>query len=327
MSLSQETIERIKRVLVASEFLEIKPKGFLGKGVDGSVYIRKEKGREVAVKEIKISRRPDNGNFSEGHIRRIMNEVFILSHVLQHCTGCVRLKRAYRKGNFIYIVLEYLKGYVNGKQYIDNYKFVENDRIIIFKNLIRAFECIHDNGVAHIDLKLENIMINPSTLEVKVIDFGCSCVVGDRFKLPLRLINNLEENKHNAPCKVVGNPIFMSPQFIINKLYDLQQRKIIKNIIIQNKPEEIKNYFKSDIWSLGIIGYILYTNTLPYIITPGVGEKDELIEINTQQNIPNIIYLVSKIKNKNIREILKKCLALKPEDRATIQELSNRLKY
>lgn len=37
---------------------------------------------------------------------------------------------------------------------------------------------IHKKGIAHRDLKPDNILVNPETLEIKLIDFG----VSKRFK-------------------------------------------------------------------------------------------------------------------------------------------------
>ncbi len=39
-----------------------------------------------------------------------------------------------------------------------------------------AHMCIR-RGVFHRDIKLDNLLINPETLEVKLIDFGCGCLL------------------------------------------------------------------------------------------------------------------------------------------------------
>lgn len=40
------------------------------------------------------------------------------------------------------------------------------------RQLLSAVDYCHQNGVCHFDLKLDNIMINPETHEVTIIDFG-----------------------------------------------------------------------------------------------------------------------------------------------------------
>ncbi|XP_056597985.1 uncharacterized protein LOC130415964 [Triplophysa dalaica] len=55
----------------------------------------------------------------------------------------------------------------------------ENIAQLILRQATEAAEICCQRGVFHRDIKLENLLINPITLEVKLIDFGC----GDLFKL------------------------------------------------------------------------------------------------------------------------------------------------
>ncbi|KAL7874850.1 hypothetical protein SRHO_G00058200 [Serrasalmus rhombeus] len=49
-------------------------------------------------------------------------------------------------------------------------------RDIMWQSVMAAFQC-SKRGVLHRDIKLENLLINQDTLEVKLIDFGCSNLV------------------------------------------------------------------------------------------------------------------------------------------------------
>ena len=48
-----------------------------------------------------------------------------------------------------------------------------------FKQIIEAFEYLHSNGIAHRDVKLDNILVEEKTRMVKVIDFGFAAFTMD----------------------------------------------------------------------------------------------------------------------------------------------------
>lgn len=62
------------------------------------------------------------------------------------------------------------------EQYIRNRtagKLEESEARTIFKSLVSGIVYLHKKGVAHRDIKTENILLN-KYLQVKVIDFGFS---------------------------------------------------------------------------------------------------------------------------------------------------------
>ena len=44
---------------------------------------------------------------------------------------------------------------------------------MLFRQILEAVKYCHSKGVAHQDIKLENIIIDLTTYETKLIDFGC----------------------------------------------------------------------------------------------------------------------------------------------------------
>lgn len=49
----------------------------------------------------------------------------------------------------------------------------------IARQILGGLKVLHDNGLVHRDLKLGNIMLNPTTLETKIIDFDAVSIIED----------------------------------------------------------------------------------------------------------------------------------------------------
>jgi calcium-dependent protein kinase len=93
------------------------------------------------------------------------------------------------------------------------------------KKLFRAVNHCHANGVVHRDIKPENIMYGADN-EIKLIDFGLSKKSKDKF-------NQLQT--------IAGTPYYMAPEVL-----------------------EGEYNFKCDIWSLGVLMYVLLSGYLPF---------------------------------------------------------------
>ncbi|KAH0795661.1 CAMK family protein kinase [Histomonas meleagridis] len=83
----------------------------------------------------------------------------------------------------------------------------------------------HDAMVAHRDLKLENILLDKYN-NIKLIDFGFSKSFAESHQF----------------TSLIGSPAYVSPEIITRKTYSE----------------------KTDIWSLGIILYVMTTGTFPF---------------------------------------------------------------
>ena len=93
--------------------------------------------------------------------------------------------------------------------------------------MLSCVNYLHNRNIAHRDLKLENILLesNGNLDSIKVIDFGSACQYEDC--LPM--------------TEKVGTPYYIAPE-VLNKSYTQA----------------------CDLWSLGVITYILLSNTPPF---------------------------------------------------------------
>lgn len=101
----------------------------------------------------------------------------------------------------------------------------------IFRKIVTAIDILHDINIAHRDIKLENIMYNPDTEDLKIIDLA----FGTRIKRSSgKLI------LHDVWC---GTLYYTAPEIFMHEKYDSS---------------------KIDIWSLGIVLYVLLTGESPF---------------------------------------------------------------
>lgn len=112
----------------------------------------------------------------------------------------------------------------------------------LFAQLVDCVSYVHNNLIAHRDIKLENILITKSET-VKLIDFGLC------LKVPF---------PGYLSSQYVGSPFYMGPE-------SLNQ--------IEHDP------FIADTWALGVVLYFMQTGVLPFHST---NLEDLINEVNAQ---------------------------------------------
>lgn len=168
----------------------------------------------------------------------IMREVNILRKL--HHKNIIELYDFLEDDLYFYIILEYIP--LSLKQFQkENHPLSENFILAIVSQLIDALEYMHSKGIAHMDIKLSNILIDEN-LNVYLTDFGLS---------------NESINYKNLLKKYRGTLLFSAPEVYATK----------RNI----KPYST---YKADIWSLGVCMYILLNNQPPFI-----GNKENIENI------------------------------------------------
>jgi calcium-dependent protein kinase len=117
--------------------------------------------------------------------------------------------------------------------------YSENEAANIFKQIMLGINYCHSQGIAHRDLKLENILFlsKNKNSTVKIIDFGLSHIT--KKKLVQYITGKNFENF--AMESIVGTPQYISPE------------------VLQGKYNQ-----KCDIWSAGVILYAMLGGHFPF---------------------------------------------------------------
>ncbi len=160
------------------------------------------------------------------------------------------------------------------------------DLFDIALQLTNALHYLYQNRVIHKDIKLDNILINPETKQIKLIDFSISSLLPREIK-EIQNINILE-----------GTLAYISPE---------QTGRMNRGID-----------YRSDFYSLGITFYQLLTGNLPFVSK----EPIELIHCHlakqatsihqVNQQIPLVLSnIVSKLIAKNAEDRYQSALGLK----------------
>lgn len=164
--------------------------------------------------------------FRVGLIDQIKREISVM-RLVRH-PNVVQLYEVMASKTKIYFVMEYAKG---GELFnkVAKGKLKEDAARKYFQQLISAVDFCHSRGVYHRDLKPENLLLDENG-NLKVSDFGLSA---------------LAESKHQDGLlhTTCGTPAYVAPEVIIRKGYDGS---------------------KADIWSCGVILYVLLAGYLPF---------------------------------------------------------------
>jgi serine/threonine protein kinase/tetratricopeptide (TPR) repeat protein len=204
----------------------------LGEGGMGIVYLAEQEQpikRRVALKVIKP------GMDSKRIVARFEAErqaLALLDHpniAHVHDAGTTEAGRPY-------FVMEYVKG-MSVTEYCDSHKLTIEGRLNLFRQVCLAVNHAHQKGIIHRDIKPSNILVSTQDDQAvpKIIDFG----VAKALSIPLT-----ERTLATEDSQLLGTPEYMSPEQADMASEDIDTR--------------------SDIYSLGVLLYVLLTGVLPF---------------------------------------------------------------
>jgi len=137
----------------------------------------------------------------------------------------VKILEIYGDSKKLYLVMEHVKGEELFDYIIKREKLYEEEARAIIWQLVEIVKYLNSIKICHRDLKPENIIVDPETLKIKLLDFGLSSEFDDLKEL----------------LSPVGTPYYVAPE-VLNRKYNKEW----------------------DMWSVGIITYILLSGAPPF---------------------------------------------------------------
>ncbi|KAF4624928.1 hypothetical protein G7Y89_g13239 [Cudoniella acicularis] len=146
----------------------------IGKGATSKVKLMHRKGYAGEVYAVKEFRGKSSNEKAEDYEQKVKSEYSIAKSV--HHPNIVETFRLCTYNGRWNHVMEYcdqgdLFSLVSQK-YLSKYDH-QIDRLCLFKQLVQGLNYLHNNGIAHRDVKLENLLITKDS-KLKITDFGVS---------------------------------------------------------------------------------------------------------------------------------------------------------
>ncbi|CAN1811970.1 CBL-interacting serine/threonine-protein kinase 6 [Linum perenne] len=162
-----------------------------------------------------------------GMTDQIKREISVMKMVKHQ--NIVELHEVMASKSKIYIAMELVRGGELFAKIAAKGRLKEDVARVYFQQLISAIDFCHSRGVYHRDLKPENLLLDEEG-NLKVTDFGLSA-----FSEHLK-----QDGLLHTTC---GTPAYVAPEVIKKKGY---------------------NGAKADLWSCGVILYVLLAGFLPF---------------------------------------------------------------
>lgn len=220
----------------------------LGGGQFGTVRVGHKKVgsgyKKFAIKTITKKK------MSAKDLQNLMNEVQILS-TLDH-PNIIKLEEAYQDQFYLHIVTELCEGHDLYTQCNMKDNLTDNNVCLLIFKLVCAVRYLHNNNIAHRDIKTDNIIFSKNDInsEPKLLDFGLS----KKFSTDGKMKDK------------IGTPFYVCPD------------------IIKGEYDET-----CDMWAIGVMAYLLISGTFPfYTETSKVPIK--MRKANIEQNAEKELY-------------------------------------
>lgn len=219
-------------------------------------------------------------SLSKQQVVNLNNEMNILSQ-LKH-ESIVQLKSVYASGEKRFLIMEYLRGGQLLNAICKREYYRESDARRVMYQITMALHYMHERMVIHRDIKPENIILADRSLEspVKLVDFGFAVVESETTRQPSK--------------QLVGSPGYFAPEVLRERSYST----------------------KCDIWSLGVVFYIILSGLMPF----STEQSDESNILTGNYYFPSSRF---NAVSESAKDLIRKMLVVNPEKRYSARDVLN----
>ncbi|XP_044131336.1 serine/threonine-protein kinase Chk2 isoform X1 [Bufo gargarizans] len=253
----------------------------IGSGACGEVKLAFEKStcKKVAVKIIS-KKKFSLSSSSLDQSMSVHTEIEILKKTSHPCL--IKIEDFIDSDDYFYIVLELMEG---GELFekVAKSRLKESTVKLYFYQIVTAVQYLHDNGIIHRDLKLENVLLSSVNEEccIKITDFGQSKILG-------------ETSLMRTLC---GTPTYLAPEVLNTAGTGGYSRAV-------------------DYWSLGVILFVCLSGYPPFSESNcNIPLKDQITG-----GLYNFIPAAWEHVSQPALDLVKKLLVVDPEKRLTTKK-------
>jgi len=212
------------------------------------------------------------------NVERFQQEIALMK-MMDH-PNIIKLYETFEDRRVIYLVMELCTGGELFDRIIEAGHFTEVQAATLVQQMVKAVYYMHENHVCHRDLKPENFLfLTKDPIEkslLKIIDFGLSC----KF------------DKGQVLTTKAGTPYYVAPQVLSGK-YD----------------------HMSDIWSLGVITYVMLCGYPPFF-----GDTDAEVLAKVRSGAYTFNNSDWKGISEDAKDLIRVMLKMNPSDRCTAEQ-------
>jgi len=284
MKTTSSVLEQYTGTEISFDELELGSK--IGQGGFGDVFLATWKNSVVALKKLRVQR------VSKKRLEDFGKEVMAFCD-LDH-PNIVKFIGACLKTPNLCIVMEYMQTCLYTALYMSDQdiEFSDADKLSILQQTSEGLLYLHENRIAHCDLKSQNVLLEYLAGEscvAKITDFGLSMIRA----------NTESSTSALEQVRNIGTPRYSAPE------------------VLRGEMLSAENMMQSDIYSLGLIMFEVLYQEEPFYglnyaqLQKQVGDKGVTPEIPDSPGVSS-----------SIQQIMKSCWDYNPKNRPTIGEVT-----